>query len=334
MKKRQYVLPLFLIGAVMIFGSCGGDDGTFTLRLAHGNPETDPVHPAAVDFARMVEERTEGRVRVPIFPNSILGDEVAIVRSVIDGSIDIGIVTSAAAQGSTPSIGAMIMPYMFTSTEQAWQVMDSVLPRMNERLINEGNFRVLAFYEKGFRVLTNSVRPVRTLDDLQGLRIRVTPARTPMESFRAFGIEPIPMAWAEVFTALQQGVVDGQENPHTTNIASRFHEVQTYVTDIHYMMWVGPLFINETSFQRLPDYLQAIVIEAAHESAVTQRHLHAILVEEARAEATELGMVLVGPPTDEPEWQRRAQSIWPELYDSAGGQEWVHYVLSLIPDSN
>ncbi|MCL2382242.1 MAG: TRAP transporter substrate-binding protein [Treponema sp.] len=332
MKKRHFALPvLLLIGVVMVFGGCAGDDGTFTLRLAHGNPETDPVHPAAVDFARIVEERTEGRVRIQVFSNSVLGDEVAIVRSVIDGSIDIGIVTSAAAQASTPSIGAMIMPYMFTSTEQAWHVMDNVLPRMNERLIDEGNFRVLAFYEKGFRVLTNSVRPVRTLEDLQGLRIRVTPARTPMESFRAFGIEPIPMAWAEVFTALQQGVVDGQENPHTTNIASRFHEVQTYVTDIHYMMWVGPLFISERTFQRLPDYLQTILIEAAHESAVTQRHLHAILVEEAKVEAVELGMVLVGPPTDEPEWQRRAQSIWPELYDSAGGREWVHYVLSLIP---
>ena len=310
-------------------GAPEAEKKTYTLRLAHGVPETDPLHIATAEFKRILEEKTGGQIKVEIFSNSTLGDEQTLVRSLGDGSVDLTCVASAAAQATTPSIGAVMLPYMYTTSEEAWRTLDAVLPELNKRMIKEGNVRVLAFYEKGFRVLTNSKKPVTKLSDLQGLKIRVTPSAIPLETFKAWGIEPVPMAWAEVFTGLQQKVIDGQENPYTTIPTSRFDEVQKYVTEIHYMMWMGPLMVSEKTYQSLPEDLRKALDEAGWESAVWERNYHAGLTEQAMKEIADKGMVLSGPPVDEEEWQSRAKSLWPKLYDGAGGKEWVEYVLSL-----
>jgi TRAP-type C4-dicarboxylate transport system substrate-binding protein len=188
----------------------------------------------------------------------------------------------------------------------------------------------LGFYEKGFRVLTNSKKPVTKLADLQGLKIRVTPSEIPLETFKAWGVEPIPMAWAEVFTGLQQKVIDGQENPYTTIPASKFTEVQKYVTEIHYMLWTGPLLVSEKFFQSLPDNLKAAMVAAGKESADWERKFNTGLVDEAKAVSEKAGMILSGAPTDEAEWQKRAMSIWPKFYDKAGGKEWAEWVIKTV----
>jgi tripartite ATP-independent transporter DctP family solute receptor len=344
MKKIKRILltaAVLITGVAMVLSGCskksgsaetgaaGAEQKIYKLRLAHCDPETDPLHLAAVEFKRIIEEKTKGQIQIEIFTNSTLGDQQTLVRSAGDGSIDLAIVSSSGAQASTPSVGAIMMPYMFTSSEKAWKVFDDVLPEMNKRMIKEGNVRVLCFYEKGFRVLTNSKKPVTKLSDLQGLKLRVTPSPIPLETFKSWGIEPIPMAWAEVFTALQQRVIDGQENPYTTIPAQKFWEVQKYVTEIHYMMYAGPLLLSEKTYQNLPVHLQKALEEAGYESAVWERNIHSDLTEQAKKEIVANGMVLCGAPEDEAEWQRRAQSLWPSLYDGAGGKEWVEYVLSL-----
>jgi tripartite ATP-independent transporter DctP family solute receptor len=334
-KLKFVAVAMLFVLATIVLSSCSkketsaSEKKTYTLLLAHGVPETDPLHIATVEFKRIIEEKTGGQIKIDIFSNSTLGDEQTLVRSLGDGSIDLTCVASAAAQATTPSIGAVMLPYMYTTSEDAWATLDAVLPELNKRMIKEGNVRVLGFYEKGFRVLTNSKKPVTKLSDLQGLKIRVTPSEIPLATFKAWGIEPIPMAWAEVFTGLQQRVIDGQENPYTTIPTSRFEEVQKYVTEIHYMMWIGPLMISEKTYQGLPADLQRALDEAGIESAEWERTYHAGLTEAAMKDIAAKGMVLSGTPEDEEEWQARAKSLWPQLYDGAGGREWVEYVLGL-----
>lgn len=340
MKSR--ILKGMLITAVVMFavlpafaggkGEKGADAGgkQYTIKLAHGVSLTDPLHPTAEKFKELIEKHSAGRIKVDIYPQSQLGDEQELVQSLRSGSIELAIVYSGNAQASTPSIGAVMLPYMYTKSEEAWCGLDAVQDELNKRMVKEGGVRILGFYEKGFRVLTNSKRPIRKLEDMRGIKIRVTPSEIPLETFKAWGIEPIPMAWAEVFTGLQQKVIDGQENPYTTIPAFKFEEVQKYVTEIHYMLWTGPLLVSEKFFQALPDDLKAAMVKAGKESADWERQFNAGLTEEAIATIKKAGMIVSGAPEDEAEWQRRAEAIWPKFYAKAGGQEWAEWVIKTV----
>lgn len=294
----------------------------FNMRLSHGDNENNPTHHAAVKFQELVEEYSDGRIEVEIYPSNQLGDEQEVAQSMRMGTIESAIVYTGNLVPLAPSAGVLMLPYAFTSSEQAWAAMDALQEPLNGRISSEAGVRAVGLLEKGFRVLTTS-EPVRTLDDLQGQKIRVSPNNIAIETFKAWGIDPIPMAWAEVFSALQQGVIDGQENPYTTAISSNFYEVQDYITEIHYMMWTGPLLVSERFYQGLPEDLQNAVDRAGIEAANYERELSAQLTEEAKNELVELGMELLGSPEDEAEWQEKARANWPAFYEDIGGEEWA-----------
>ncbi len=340
MKKRFLfvclaVATLFAVSPV--FAGGGGEKAAgqkvYTLKLAHGVSATDPLHPASEKFKELVEKYSDGRIKVDIYPQSQLGDEQALVQSLRSASVELAVVYSGNAQALAPSIGAVMLPYLYTRSEDAWAGLDAVTDELNKRLVKESGIRILGFYEKGFRVLTNSKKPVTKLSDLQGLKIRVTPSEIPLQTFKAWGVDPIPMAWAEVFTALQQKVIDGQENPYSTIPAFKFEEVQKYVTEIHYMLWTGPLLVSEKFFQTLPEDLKQTMVKAGKESADWERALNDKETRTAIETIKKAGMVLSGAPEDEAEWQKRAQSIWPRFYDKAGGKEWVEWVIKTVGEA-
>jgi TRAP-type C4-dicarboxylate transport system substrate-binding protein len=207
--------------------------------------------------------------------------------------------------------------------------MDTLLDPLNERLIEEAGVRALGLMEKGFRVLTTN-KPVETIDDLSGLKIRVSPNDIAIKTFQAWGIEPLPMDWAEVFPALQQRVIDGQENPYTTAISSRFFEVQSDITEIHYMMWTGPLLISERAFAKYPEDIQQALVRAGREAVDYGRQVSSDLTEQAKTELVEKGMTLHGAPKDEEKWEAAAQALWPQFYAQIGGEEWANQAIEII----
>jgi len=305
----------------------------YTIRLSHGDNENNPTHFGAQMFEKLAEEYTNGRVDVQIFPANQLGTEQEVAQALRMGAIEAEILYTGNLVPLAPSVGVMMLPYAFTSNEQVWAAMDALKEPLNERLTEEAGVRVLGYFEKGFRVLTNSQRPVETIEDLQGLKIRVSKNNIAIETFKSWGLNPIPMAWAEVFPALQQGVIDGQENPYTTAISSKFYEVQTYITEIHYMIWSGPLIVSERFYQGLPADIQEALNRAGEEAAVYQRGVSGELTEEAKTKLVELGMVLSGPPKDEEKWQAAAQAIWPQFYDDIGGEAWVKEAQAIMEEA-
>lgn len=305
----------------------------YTIRLSHGDNENNPTHLGAEMFEKLVEEYTDGRVDVQIFPANQLGTEQEVAQALRMGAIETEILYTGNLVPLAPSVGVMMLPYAFTSNEQVWAAMDALKEPLNERLTEEAGVRILGYFEKGFRVLTNSQRPVETIEDLQGLKIRVSKNNIAIETFKSWGLNPIPMAWAEVFPALQQGVIDGQENPYTTAISSKFYEVQTYITEIHYMIWSGPLIVSERFYQGLPPDIQEALNRAGEEAAMYQRGVSGELTEEAKTKLVELGMVLSGPPKDEEKWQAAAQAIWPQFYDDIGGEAWVKEAQAIMEEA-
>ena len=192
--------------------------------------------------------------------------------------------------------------------------------------------RAVAWLTGGFRVLTNSKKPVRTPADLQGLRIRVPKNEIMIAAYKAWGINPVPMAWTEVFNALQQKVVDGQDNPYIAIPSVRFDEVQDYITNIHYLLWIGPVVVNDAWYRGLAPDIREIVDEAARLAQGEEREWAIVREGTAALQAVEAGLEITVPADDEREWIEKARSVWPMFYDKIGGKAFVDEVVAFLED--
>lgn len=326
------LLTTLTLGASLMMGAAAFAQD-YTMRLSHGDNENNPTHVMALKFEELVEQYTNGRIDVQIFPSNQLGSEQEVAQAVRTGSIESEILYTGNLVPLAPSVGVMMLPYAFTSTDQAHAAMDALTDPLNERLPGEAGVRILGYLEKGFRVLTNGEREVKNLEDLQGLKIRVSKNNIAIETFRSWGLDPIPMAWPEVFPALQQGVIDGQENPYTTAVSMKFNEVQDYITEIHYLIWSGPLIVSERWYQGLDDDLQDALNKAGREAALYGRQNSAEETEKAKEALAEMGMTLSGAPEDEEKWQEAARALWPSFAEDIGGQEWVDRASGIIAEA-
>jgi TRAP-type C4-dicarboxylate transport system substrate-binding protein len=177
-------------------------------------------------------------------------------------------------------------------------------------------------------VLTNSKRPITTLDDLQGVVVRVPKNEIMIDTYKAWGINPTPMAWSETFTALQQRVVDGQDNPYITNYAMKFDEVQKYVTNIRYLFSIEPLIVSEAVFQDQKPSIQQAILDAG--KAATEHSAAWLKAQEAdiKKQLANRGMEISDPANGEKEWMEKAKSaVWPKYYDSVGGKAKLNKIL-------
>ena len=281
-------------------------------------------------WKKHIEEASNGRITVQLLFGGQMGSEQDNVNQVSSGLIQ---AASAAVNNVTPFapiVGFATLPYMFQGVEEAWAVFDSPLrDTLNETMAKQANFRTVAWLTGGFRVLSNSKKPVRTLADLQGLRIRVPKNDIMIASYKAWGINPVPMSWTETFNALQQKVVDGQDNPYDVFPTLRFDEVQSYITNIHYILWSGPVIVNEVWWQNLSADDQSIISEAAVKAQDEQRAGMQSFLGGAALFAIEHG-VEITPPADEQEWVEPVMAIWPDFYEKIGGKAFVDEVVVFL----
>ncbi|WP_258364264.1 TRAP transporter substrate-binding protein [Halomonas sp. LBP4] len=294
-----------------------------TWRMALGDAQGGTQYAMGEKFAELIHEKTDGQVTVDMFPNGQLGSEQDTVSSASMGMLDLSVLAINNITPFSPTVGVLTLPYVITSPEDAKTLTQGEIgQQLAENTIRDAGVRVLSWAYSGCRVLSNSSKPVATPDDLQGLTIRVPRNEIMIASYQEWGVNPLPMAWSETFTALQQGVVDGQDNPYITINAMKFYEVQDYITDICYVFSLEPLIMSESKFQSLSSDLQEVVLEAGQEA--TAYSYDYLLESEESIKQTlveEHGMQIIEPANGESEWIERASSIWPRFYDSIGGEE-------------
>ncbi|MDI5983834.1 TRAP transporter substrate-binding protein [Halomonas sp. M4R5S39] len=294
-----------------------------TWRMALGDAQGGTQYAMGEKFAELIHEKTDGQVTVDMFPNGQLGSEQDTVSSASMGLLDLSVLAINNITPFSPTVGVLTLPYVITSPEDAKTLTQGEIgQQLAENTIRDAGVRVLSWAYSGCRVLSNSSKPVATPDDLQGLTIRVPRNEIMIASYQEWGVNPLPMAWSETFTALQQGVVDGQDNPYITINAMKFYEVQDYITDICYVFSLEPLIMSESKFQSLSPDMQEVVLEAGRE---TTAYSYDYLLESEesikQALVEEHGMQIIEPANGESEWIERASSIWPRFYDSIGGEE-------------
>ena len=320
-----------MIGAILRRPAQAAAEKKIIMRYSHSSAAMveEPHHTAALDFKKYVEEKTKGRVEVQIYPASQLGGEERAFQDVQQGVIQIASLASNNAAVFAPSLYVIDLPYLFRTNQEGWDILDKYWDELNAKTIKESGNRIIGWLDLGYRHVCNRKRPIRTIHALKGLKIRVPNNPIMIATFRAWGGEPAPMAWDETFNALQQKVVDGQENPHAINRDQKFWEVQKYITNIHYMLWVGPMLVSDPWFRRLDPQTKALVEKAAKEAAAYEWKWSAEQDEIALKECLARGMV-INDVSDEPAWTEAARSVWPQFYAKVGGKAVVEGALALM----
>lgn len=287
---RTSLAVLALTGAVGLSGPAFAET---ELRFAHTLSTTDTHHLAAVHLAERVAERTDGEVAIVVHPAGELGDDPGILEGIRLGSIDMGLAGNPFYTRFAPQLNALDLPYLFSGYDHAYAVLDGEIgDRLLESLSRYG-LEGLGFWEIGFRNVTNSVRPIETPDDLQGLKIRTTPNPAHVQAFELLGANPTPMAFTEVYLALETGTVDGQENPVGTIYAMRFFEVQNYLSLTRHAYTPSIVSINPGALEGLSPEHRDILRQAVVDAAAHQRDLNRAREGDAMAAMREAGLQVI-----------------------------------------
>ena len=266
------------------------------LRLAHVVNEQDGFHIAAEKFKALVEERTDGAVSVEIFPNAQLGDERTLLESMQIGTVDMGVITNGPVANFVEEIAVFELPFLFPSREAAYQVLDGPVGQDLLDELDRVNLKGLAYAERGFRNLTNSRGPVTEPSDLDGLKLRVMENPVYVDTFRELGANAVPMAWTEALTAMQQGTIDGQENPVNVIHSFELNETQTHMTLSRHTYAPAIFVMGMPVWSELPEPVQGVIEAAAQEAAEYERQVNEEMEAEQLAELKASGMEVVEDP--------------------------------------
>lgn len=296
------------------------------LKLAWLNPDSpvDPYAVAAHTFADTMEEILPGRVKFSFYPNRQLGEEKEVLESLEFGTIDMGVITNAVVATIEPSYQILDLPFLFKDAKTAHDVIDGPVGQTLAANLERHGVISLGAMEGGFRNMLNNVRPVNSPDDVKSVKYRTMQNPVFIEMFRSLGGNAIPMAWGEVFTAVQQGTIDGLELPVSVISANKMYEVTKYLSLTHHTYSANHLLISKRVFNRLPKDVQAAMIEAGKVATRRERETMARNEQTVTDSLAAAGMV-VNRVTDfapfrqavRPVYDAFAASIGPNLMKQA-----------------
>jgi len=262
------------------------------IRLGHVLAESHSWHIAGKGFASDVNAGTEGRVNVQVFPSGQIGSEKDVIEGLQVGTVQGGIIGSGSFQAIEPKLGIVELPYAWPTREKAFAAFDGELGSELEKLLQAKNIVVLAWWENGYRHITTKKAPVTKPEDLKGVKIRVTPDKVRLDTFRALGAEPAPGAFGELYSALQQGVFDAQENPLSIIDSASFADVQKYTSLTGHVWGAACLSISKRVWDQISPADQKVVRAAAAKWRDEQRKMITASDQELIAKLSAKGMTV------------------------------------------
>ena len=279
--------------------------------------DTDPHGIAATTFKKYAEEYSNGRIKVNLFPNGQMGQETDMIDGMGMGTIDAGIIANSIMSTFVPEYGVLDLPFIFADRQTAFDALDGELGQLLFSKLGAIGIEGLAYADGGFRQMYNTVRPIRTPEDLKGIKFRVMESPVYISMYNAFGSNPTPMAFGECFTALQQKTIDGIEIPIPVMYSNKYYEVTKYASMTNHTYTALPLLMAKDLYDSLPADLQDVVKKAAQDAVVYERQKNAenldSIVEELKANGMEINEV--DNPAD---FQAAVSSIYDEYAPSIG----------------
>lgn len=306
----RWFLGLVLL---IVISACETANETRVIKLAHGLDVNHSVHKAMLKMGEDLEKLSGGKMSIKIYPNQQLGSERESLELLQIGSLDMTKVSVGVLENFAPDMKVFGIPFLFRDKQHSFSVLDGPI---GKKLLKEGEkfwLKGLCYYDAGSRSFYTKDKQVTTPDDLKGLKIRVMESATAMDMVRSLGGAPTPISWGELYTSLQQGVVDGAENNPPSFYLSRHYEVCKYYTINEHTMLPDALLVSTHLWGRLSEQEQQWLQEAADNSVAYQRELWAISEREALEEVEKAGVEVIYP--DKAPFEEAVQGIYDQYKD-------------------
>ena len=291
MRNIKFVILLLIV----VFSSCGDANKTRTIKIAHGLDVNHSVHKAMIELGKDLEKRSGGKMKLEIYPNQQLGTERECLELLQIGSLDMTKVSVGVMENFAPKMKIFGVPFLFRDREHSFHVLDS---KIGKEILDDGEqywLKGLAYYDAGSRSFYTKDKPINSPEDLAGLKIRVMESVSAIEMVKAFGGSPTPISWGELYTSLQQGVVDGAENNPPSFYLSRHYEVCKYYSLDEHSVLPDVLVIGTHIWDDLTEQEQNWLQASVDKSVIYQRKLWAEAENEALEEVQKAGVTIIRP---------------------------------------
>lgn len=269
------VVALIVVLITVLFGKSKKNSPELVLRYAENQAEDYPTSLGAFYFAKLVEERTNGRIQILVYPGGALGREADVIKQMQYGGIDFARVSISQLGETSPKLNVLQMPYIYNSSEHMWSVLDGEIGNLFLEEMNDYGLVGLSWYDAGTRNFYSSVKPISCLEDLKGMRIRVQESNLMEDMVSSLGAIPVPISYEDVYSALEMGTVDGAENNWPSYESVKHYEVAKYWTEDEHTRVPEIQLCSEATWNLLSEEDRNIILQAAKESALYERTLWA-----------------------------------------------------------
>ena len=310
----------------LLISGCGSEERVIILKAALSQNPSEPPVRAVELFADLVFEGTEGRIRVQVYPNNQLGNQRDVVEGLQMGSVELANIASVMAS-FVPETNLFELPFLFDGPEHFDAVLDSSIGQSLAPAFERRGLHLLGYFDVGERHIMTTERPVERLEDLSGLKIRTMENRVHLATFKAFGANPLPMAYGELYTALEQGVIDGAEAADPNYFAKRFYEPAPFSARVGWIRLVEYVVMSRSFYDNLSVEDRVVIDRAARAMILQQRTWYRAEADSALERLREAG-VRISSPDREP-FRAVARSVYEEWADRVGGMARIEAILGL-----
>ena len=310
----------------MLLAGCGSGEDVVVLKAALSQNPSEPQVRAVELFADQVWEGTEGRVRVQVYPNNQLGNQRDVVEGLQMGSVELANIASVMAS-FVPETNLFELPFLFDGPGHFDRVMDSEIGQSLAPAFEAKGLHLLGYFDVGERHIMTTDRPVEGLDDLAGLKIRTMENRLHLATFKAFGANPLPMAYGELYTALEQGVIDGAEAADPNYFAKRFYEPAPFWSRVGWIRLIEYVVMSRSFYDGLTAEDRRAIDRAARAMISNERSWYRAEADSALERLREAGVTIITP--DRGPFRDAARSLYEEWADRVGGIEIIETILAL-----
>lgn len=305
----------------------------YTLKLGHDMMPDTPFQKSALRFKEIVEQKSNGKIKVEVYPAQQLGSAREMIEGLQLGTIEGVLLPTAKFGGFDQRLTLVDMPFLFPNEEVLWKVLDGPIGRELLDNLKSIGLKGITFYAEGFKAFTNN-KEIHKPSDFVGQKIRVMEAPVIIAQYKAWGANPVPIDYAEVYNALQQHVVDGQENPLLSIVAMKFYEVQKYVilSEHAYLSYV--LVLNDKWYSSLPKELQDVVFNAGLEAAKYQKQLMAEAEKGYIDTIKKFGTIVYSlTPEEKEEFRKASQPVY-EQFKNVIGEDLLNRTLKAVKEAS
>ncbi|WP_071396990.1 TRAP transporter substrate-binding protein DctP [Bacillus tuaregi] len=272
----------------------GGKDGdVIKIKVGHISPDGQAYAIGFAEYAKAVEEATDGKVKFEIFGNGALGGERELLEGVQLGTLDMSLITTSVVTGFVPEVAVIEFPFLFRDLDHAYKTLDGEVGQELLDKMSESNLKGLAFWENGQRHLANSKKPIKAVSDLKGLKMRVMESELLIDTYSEMGTNATPMAFPEVYGGLQQGVIDGSDFSTGVYYTTNVYEQSKYFSEVGLYYASATLVMNQELFASLPEDIQKVMVDLGKEYAEKERQINQDLMEDYKKNLVEKGVEII-----------------------------------------